>query len=269
MSHETRALSASARSDLLRFAKNLAREAGDILVRGYNKPRTVSHKGAIDLVTDTDLKSEKLIRRRISANYPDHEILAEEGGASETQTESPFRWVVDPLDGTTNFAHGYPVFCVSIALEFARQTVLGVVYDPLRDELFSAAQGDGGRLNRKRLKVSKTRTMQRALCATGFPYDMHTSNRDNLDNFNRVIKRAQGVRRGGSAALDLCYLAAGRFDVYWELKLSPWDTAAGALIAREAGANVTDLSGKSHQIEKKEILAANPTLSKQMLKLLR
>lgn len=264
-------LSTAASNRLFAFAIKIAYEAGAILKSGYNKPRAITHKGVIDLVTDTDIKSEKHICRRIQATYPDHAILAEEGGgggAGKKNTTSPFRWVIDPLDGTTNFAHGYPAFCVSIALEHNSKTIIGVVFDPLRDEMFSAALSGGAKLNRKKLSVTKVRKLEKALCATGFPYNMHTSKQDNLKNFKTVAKRVQGIRRGGSAALDLCYVAAGRFEAYWELKLAPWDSAAGALIAREAGAKVTDITGAPHNIQQERIIAANPILHKQLLKLI-
>ncbi|HSH00689.1 MAG TPA: inositol monophosphatase family protein [candidate division Zixibacteria bacterium] len=249
------------------FTENLAREAGAALASMYVRPRAVTKKGLIDLVTSADLKSERLIINRIQSNFPEHDILSEERGRIDR--DSPFRWVIDPLDGTVNFAHGYPQFCVSLGLQYDGESVVGVVCDPLRAELFSAVRGGGARLNGRRIQVTQAPTMVDALCGTGFPYDTHTSRRNNLANFGRVMKAAQDIRRGGSAALDLCYLACGRLDAYWELKLSPWDTAAGALIAREAGALVTDFSGAPHHIDKKEIAAANPILHKELLKLVR
>lgn len=249
------------------FTENLARDAGAALAAGFSRPRAVTKKGLIDLVTSADLKSERLIIKRIQAEFPEHAILAEERGRIDR--DSLFRWVIDPLDGTVNFAHGYPQFCVSLAVQHHGESVVGVVFEPLRAELFSAVRGGGARLNGRKIQVTKTRTMVDALCGTGFPYDTHTSRRDNLANFGRVMKAAQDIRRGGSAALDLCYLACGRLDAFWELKLSPWDTAAGALIAREAGAVVTDFSGAPHTIDKKEIAAANQILHKELLKLVR
>lgn len=251
----------------LAFAEKIAREAGKILRDGYTKPREITKKGKIDLVTSVDLKSEKLVVSRIKSAYPSHSILGEENARIEKN--SPFRWVIDPLDGTINFAHGYPAFCVSIGLQYNNASVVGVVYDPMRDELFSAILDSGARLNGKKIKIAQTADLVDALCATGFPYDTHESKNDNLGNFNRVMKAAQDIRRNGSAAIDLCYLACGRYDAYWEIKLSPWDTAAGFLIASEAGAVVTDFSGKPYTVESKEIAAANPTLHKQILPLLK
>lgn len=249
------------------FACELAGEAGGILSRGFSGSREASKKGRIDLVTKTDVASERHLARRIRKRFPEHDILAEENTRLERGRD--FRWVIDPLDGTTNFAHGYPVFCVSLALEYQGEVVVAVVYDPNRDEMFRSLRGRGASVGRRRLRVSACTKPENALCATGFPYDMHTSRQDNLANLRRVAKSTRGIRRGGSAALDLCYLAAGRFDAYWELKLSPWDTAAGVLIAREAGAVVTDFSGRRFSLEMKQIVAANPTLLRKIRSLLR
>ncbi len=257
------------------FACETALAAGKILRQAYGDgiggigsgTRRVKHKGMIDLVTSTDLRSEHIITSLIRKKYPAHGILAEESAEQERSTT--FRWIVDPLDGTTNFAHGYPSFCVSLALEYEGSTLVGVVYEPLRMELFKASVGRGAHLGKKRIRVSAVRTLKQALCATGFAYDTHISSRDNLANHRRVIKRAQGVRRGGSAALDLCYVACGRFDAFWELKLSPWDTAAGALIVEEAGGTVTGFRGKQFSNFKKEIVASNGLLHRSMLDIVR
>ncbi|MFQ5607857.1 MAG: inositol monophosphatase family protein, partial [Candidatus Zixiibacteriota bacterium] len=181
------------------FARDMAHEAGDVLRRGSSRPRNVSKKGKIDLVTNVDLASESLIVGRIKKRFPEHGILAEEN--TSKKTESPFRWLIDPLDGTVNFAHGYPHFCVSIALEYRNATRVGVVFDPLRNEMFSAALGRGARLNSRRIQITTPARLVDALCATGFPYDTHTSPKNNLANFGRIMKRAQDIRRGGSAAL--------------------------------------------------------------------
>jgi len=252
---------------LLSSARAIALRAGALLKRAYYRPRSIAHKGVIDLVTSADIASERLIVRSINKTFPTHGILAEE--RAEIETNSEFRWVIDPLDGTTNFAHGYPAFCVSIAVECAGVTIVGVVYDPLRDELFSATISGGAKLGRRRIQISGAKTLSKALCATGFPYDIHRTRKDNLANFARIIKRARGIRRGGSAALDISYVACGRFDFYWEMKLAPWDTAAAALIAQEAGATVSDFSGGPFAIDKKEIIAGVPAVYKEALPLIR
>ncbi len=249
------------------FACELSMEAGALLKRAYYRPRSISHKGPIDLVTSADIASEKLIVGKLKKKYPRHNILAEE--REEIISDSAIRWVIDPLDGTTNFAHGYPAFCVSIGVQCDGVAIAGAVYDPLRNELFSAIAGRGAWLRKKRIHISATKKLANALCTTGFPYDVHETGKDNLANFRRIIKQARGIRRGGSAALDLSYVACGRFDFYWEMKLSPWDTAAASLIAKEAGAKVTDFSGKPFSIEKKEIAAGVPALYKEALALIR
>ncbi len=249
------------------FARELCLEAGALLKRAYYRPRKIAHKGPIDLVTSADLASEKLIVRKIRDKFPEHSILAEE--REEIANDSEIRWVIDPLDGTTNFAHGYPAFCVSIGVQCQDVSVAGAVYDPLRDELFSAIANRGAWLGRKKIQISATKKLSNALCATGFPYDVHNTQKDNLANFRRIIKRARGIRRGGSAALDLSYVACGRFDFYWEMKLAPWDTAAATLIATEAGAKVTDFSGKPFSIEKKEVAAGVPAIHKTALALIK
>jgi len=250
----------------LRFAKEIALGAGDILSKGMKQRLEVKLKGRVDLVTEIDLRSEKFITRRISRVFPDHSILAEEGG--ETQKRSSHLWIIDPLDGTTNYVHGYPAFCVSIGLEVERKMVLGVIYNPVHKELFYAIKGKGSFLNRGRITVSKETKLANSLLATGFPYDIAETNIDNLDNFARMYKVARGIRRGGSAALDICYMACGRFDGFWELKLHPWDTAAGIVIVREAGGRVTRIDGGKYSIYDKSILASNGKIHRQMQKIL-
>lgn len=226
----------------------------------------IEHKGAIDLVTEVDLASEKLIREAISTYYPRHEILAEEGGLTESKSE--YRWIVDPLDGTTNYAHGYPMFCVSIALERGGETILGVVYDPMREELFSAEPGAGAALNNRAIRVSRTDQLMQSILSTGFPYDIRTSKLTNLDHWANFAMNAQALRRDGAAALDLCYVACGRFDGFWELSLSPWDTAAGALIVTEAGGRVTDFRGGRFSNYKPEVVASNGLIQDRMIEVL-
>jgi len=251
---------------MLNFAIQVAKDAGRLLRDRVGTRINVDHKGSINIVTDVDLASEKLIREAISTYYPRHQVLAEEGGLSESESE--YRWIVDPLDGTTNYAHGYPVFCVSIALECKGEIVLGVVYDPMRDELFTAEQGGGAALNNRPIRVSKTAELMQGLLSTGFPYDIKTSKLTNLDHWANFAMNAQALRRDGAAALDLCYVACGRFDGFWELNLSPWDTAAGALIVSEAGGRLTDFSGGAFSNYKPEIVASNGLVHDRMLEVL-
>lgn len=250
----------------MRLARRAALAAGDILRRGRQKQKRLRLKGRVDLVTQYDLRSEKVIIDRITKTFPQHAILAEERG--ENHKKSSYRWVIDPLDGTTNFAHGYPAFCVSIGLEVDGEMVLGVVYDPVHDELFHAVRGGGAFVNRRRIHVSEQRTLSRSLLATGFPYDIAESKIDNLDNFARMYKVAQGIRRGGSAAIDLCYVACGRFDGFWELKLHPWDVAAGMVIIQEAGGRVTDFHGRKSTIFDKDVIASNGRIHRRIQKIL-
>ena len=252
---------------MLKFAIRVAKDAGRLLRDRVGTRIDVDHKGSINLVTDVDLASERLIREAISTYYPRHEVLGEEGGLSESGSE--YRWVVDPLDGTTNYAHGYPIFCVSIALECKGEIVLGVVYDPMRDELFSAERGGGAALNNRPIHVSKTAELMQGLLSTGFPYDIKTSKLTNLDHWAHFAMNAQALRRDGAAALDLCYVACGRFDGFWELNLSPWDTAAGALIVTEAGGRVTNFSGGPFSNYEPEVVASNGLIHDRMLEVLK
>ena len=233
----------SEREAVRALAEEIARAAGAIQRARYETTLTVRTKSAsIDLVTEVDHACEALIVERIRAARPRDAILAEEGGG-EDLAGATWRWVIDPLDGTMNFAHGYPRFCVSIGVERGAVRTLGVVYDPLLDELYTAVRGRGAWLNGRRLRVSTTASLGEALLATGFAYDVRRSAVDNLDHFAALVKRSRAVRRDGSAALDLCYVAAGRLDGYWELKLLPWDVAAGLLIVEEAGGRTSDLRG--------------------------
>lgn len=248
------------------LAKQIALDAGRVLLKGFRKSLTIKHKGAVDLVTNMDLKSETMIYGAIRRHFPEDSILAEEGHSEDTG--SRYRWIVDPLDGTTNYAHGYPVWCVSIAVEGDGEIVAGVIYDPNLDEMFYAERGKKAFRNRKRIHVSSQTKLSDSLLATGFPYDIGTSKIDNLRNFGRMYKLTRGVRRGGSAAMDIAYTAAGIFDGFWELKLSPWDTAAGKIIAEEAGARITDFAGNDFDIFGKEIVCSNGKLLKEMLRVL-
>jgi myo-inositol-1(or 4)-monophosphatase len=252
---------------MLNFAIRVARDAGRLLRDRVGTRIDIDHKGSINLVTDVDLASERLIRETISTYYPRHEVLGEEGGLSESGSE--YRWIVDPLDGTTNYAHGYPMFCVSIALECKGEIVLGVVCDPMRDELFTAERGSGAALNNRPIHVSKTAELMQGLLSTGFPYDIKTSKLTNLDHWANFAMNAQALRRDGAAALDLCYVACGRFDGFWELNLSPWDTAAGALIVTEAGGRVTNFSGNPFSNYKPEVVASNGLIHDRMLEVLK
>jgi myo-inositol-1(or 4)-monophosphatase len=242
------------------FAVRTAKAAGRILLRGFGTGVRVEHKRReIDLVTEFDRRSEDLILGRIRKAFPEHRILSEESGAMGSGTQPV--WVVDPLDGTTNFAHNLPIFSVSIALREGGRTRLGVVYDPARKECFWAERGKGAYCNTARLRVTATAELGKSLLVTGFPYDAWSNPRNNLDLFAKFAVRTHGVRRLGSAALDLAYVAAGRFDGYWELGMAPWDVAAGGLIAEEAGARVTAMDGKpDYMAEPITIIAANPVL---------
>jgi len=240
--------------------------AGRLLLRNVSRHRLVHFKGKINLVTEMDLRSEKLIVARLRKLLPDASFLTEEGSAVEN--DSPYKWVIDPLDGTTNYAHTFPIWCVSIALEWRGEIVLGCVYDPNRDEMFTAVQDKPARLNGRLIHVSKRRRLDQSLLATGFPYDIQTSSINNLDHFVRFAKTARAIRRAGSAALDLCYLAMGRFDGFWELKLHPWDTAAATLIVKQAGGRVTDFRGKPFSIYSEHLLASNGAIHRQMIHVL-
>ena len=223
-------------------------------------------KGDIDLVTQADVASEKEIVAEIQYRFPDHSILAEESGIVEGS--SRFQWIIDPLDGTTNFAHGLGLFAVSIAFAVDGEPIIGTVLNPLTGELFSARKGHGATLNGARIAISETKTVADSLLVTGFPYDFKTMLRPLMHRFESCLKAARGVRRLGSAALDLCYVACGRFEGFWEQNLKPWDTAAGLVIAREAGASVTDFSGRAYTIDNAEILTTNGKIHDEMILLL-
>lgn len=261
-------IGSSQTAKILKAAKQYALDAGAILKQGFHKKKRIAYKGRIDPVTEFDLKSEKQLVSQIGRDFPGHAILAEEGSAADVKAESGYRWVLDPLDGTVNFAHGFPMYCVSVGVEYHGQLEVGVVFDPERNELFYASHGKGAFLNGRRIEVSQERRLDRALLATGFAYDIGTARRNNLGLFARMAKKAQGIRRPGSAALDLCWVAAGRMDGFWELKLYPWDTAAALVILAEAGGKYTRINGQKYSIDDKDLLASNGPLQKPMQKVL-
>jgi myo-inositol-1(or 4)-monophosphatase len=232
----------------------IAREAGALLMTHFRRRIGFEYKGDVDLVTEADRGSEALITDRIRSRWPRHDLLGEEG--ARVETGSDYRWYIDPLDGTTNFAHGFPVFCVSIALEHKGRRVAGVIYDPTRDELFAAEKGSGGWLNQRRIQVSKVTNMAECLCGTGFPSHKRHKN-PNIHFYHQITLRTHGVRRAGSAALDLAYVACGRLDAFWEFNLNPWDTAAGALLVEESGGKLTDITGGPWRLNSRETLATN------------
>lgn len=249
--------------DFLKVAVEAARVAGKIQLERRKHLGKLSYKGNINIVTEVDLLCEEKILAIIKNSFPDHSILAEEKG--ETRTGSDYKWIIDPLDGTTNYIHDFPCYCSSIALEIKGDLVIGVVYQPVLDELFIAQKGKGAFLNGDKISVSKSKLLKESLVATGFAYDVHDSDVDNINHFTNFIKRAQAVRRPGSAALDLCYVAAGRFDGFWELKLYPWDVAAGVLLVQEAGGKITNLEGESYSIYSKNVLANNGRIHREMV----
>lgn len=253
--------------DMLAVGTNAARKAGALLREQVGGVRQIDYKGEINLVTEMDRRSEQIIVETISGAFPDHAVVAEE--ETNIRNGSAYTWIVDPLDGTTNYAHGYPNFAVSIGLEHDGAIIIGVVYDPLRDELFTAVRGKGAFLNGKQIRVSAHDRLIRSLLATGFPYDRATHPENNLDYFAALLMASQEIRRSGSASLDLCSVAAGRLDGYWELKLHPWDVAGGSLIVREAGGMVSDFTGSGFSIHDKEILASNGLIHGQVLDILR
>ncbi|MBW1988946.1 MAG: inositol monophosphatase [Deltaproteobacteria bacterium] len=236
-------------------ALSAAREAGGILMDRLGKARVVRQKGAIDLVTEADLASEKAILERITGAFPDHAVLAEEKGSMAK--ESPYTWIVDPLDGTTNYAHRIPLFTISIAFAREADILFGLVYNPAMDELFRAEKGKGAFLNDEPITVSGVGELSNSLLVTGFPYNLATMLDELVERFGRCLAASQGVRRLGSAALDLCYVACGRFEGFWEQNLHPWDTAAGTLIVEEAGGRVTTFDKGPYTPYEKQILATN------------
>lgn len=248
----------------LSYVETLARQSGAILRAGYDKEHQVDYKGVIDLVTEVDHESEEFLLGEIQGDFPDHHIFSEESGVIQGSDESV--WYIDPLDGTVNYAHHIPIFCVSIAYASRGTLALGAVYDPMRDEMFLAERGKGAHLNGRPLRVSSATELQKSLLVTGFPYDAWNTPQDNFDNFVKFGKLSRGVRRLGSAALDLSYVAAGRFDGFWEMALNPWDVAAGGLIVEEAGGRVTSVNGEADFISPPQsVLACTPGIHAQML----
>jgi len=253
---------------VLDVAVEAAREAGMFLKSSVGKVKNIETKeGEVrNMVSEIDRGSEEIIINRIKRQFPSHAILAEESGAHDTSAE--YRWVIDPLDGTTNFLHEVPIFSVTIGVERMGEIVAGVVYDPNLDELFTAEKGSGSYLNGQRMRVSQTPELIHSLLVTGFPYDIARNPDHPADHFTNFLMEAQGIRRLGSAALDLSYVAAGRFDGFWEVQLQPWDMAAGVLFIREAGGRVTDFSGAPSTIFKKNVLASNGIIHDAMLRVL-
>lgn len=243
------------------------REAGQILIEKFGRKLNVSKKGDINLVTEADLASERYIVEKIKSHFPKHSLLAEESGTAVLDGNSAWKWIIDPLDGTTNFAHGYPCWCVTLALEHAGEVVIGVTFDPTRDEIFAAEKGKGATLNNKPIRVSETETLSEALLVTGFPYDFKQKE-DFAQNLTAFLLHSRGVRRDGSAAIDMAYVACGRFDGFWEEGLNPWDVAAGALLIEEAGGQVTYYDGAKFSIYRPPICASNGLIHRQMLEVL-
>jgi myo-inositol-1(or 4)-monophosphatase len=252
---------------LLDSAVAAAKKAGALLLGYVKSGFRIEHKTPINLVTDADHAAEQCVIDSIRRHFPSHGFLAEERGRTE-QSPSPFLWIIDPLDGTTNFAHGFPAYCVSIGLEYQGRCILGAVFDPSRNELFTAIEGRGAQLNGRAIHVSATPSLDNSLLVTGFAYDVRESPRNNLDHFVKFALKAQGLRRTGSAALDLCYVAAGRFDGFWEVKLNPWDMAGGSVIVREAGGHLTNFSGDDLSIYGQELVASNGHIHQAMLDVL-
>ena len=250
-----------------KHAIEIAVKAGKFIRSHLGKIKILGYKGEINLVTDIDKKSEDLIIKYLKKPFPRHEFLAEERGGSRAACD--YRWVIDPLDGTTNFTHGFPFFCVSIALEKGGSSILGVIYDPMREELFYAEKGKGAFLNKKRIQVSRTPKLKDSLLATGFAYNFKRARKSNIENFINFSLNSRAIRRAGSAALDLSYVACGRFDGFWELDLYPWDTAAGSLIVKEAGGKISKFLGKTYSHYDKELLASNGRIHSEMIKVLK
>lgn len=249
-------------NQFLEVAVETAREAGAMLRAEFSRPKRISYKGEVDIVTESDRRSEAMIVGRLRRHFPEHAIIAEEGSNSAA-AESRYCWHVDPLDGTTNFAHGYPCFAVSIGLTEDGEPIAGAVFNPVADEFFTAARGEGAYLNGKPIRVSSVEKLAHSLVATGFP--THQRKRSaNMEYYWEFTLRSHGVRRDGSAALDLCSVACGRFDAFWEFRLNSWDTAAGMLLVREAGGMVTDLAGRSYRPGGFDMLASNGRIHEEM-----
>lgn len=250
-----------------KVAREAAIAAGKILLEGYTREIRISYKGDIDLVTEVDWASEKEIIRHIRQSFPDHSILGEEGGIVAGPGNG--RWIIDPLDGTTNYTHHFPFFAISIGFESEGEVLYGLVYDPLRNQMFEAHREGGATLNRVPLSVSRTTSLSKSLLVTGFSSSKPDDpERDNLPFFNRLSRRVQGIRRTGSAALDLCYVGMGAVDGFWEIGLAPWDTAAGGLIVREAGGRTSDRKNARHELTSSMIVASNGHIHEEIITVL-
>jgi myo-inositol-1(or 4)-monophosphatase len=255
---------------LLATAVEAVLKAGAIQMAHFGRAMRVEKKGAINLVTEVDLEVERMFRAMVAERFPDHVVLGEEYQQGDRSAIPPgYCWVFDPIDGTTNFAHGLPIFCASLGLELAGERVFGAVYDPTRQELFTAERGGGAFLNGQRLRVSETRALIDAMLCTGFPYDVHSSRDEIVGLFGEFVGRARAVRRLGSAALDLCYVAAGRFDGFWEQRLHPWDTSAAALIIEEAGGRTSRFDGTPFQSRHDNLGATNGRVHHDLLDVIR
>jgi myo-inositol-1(or 4)-monophosphatase len=253
-------------NEIFQVAIAAAYQSGLILNKYFGQLKQVEKKGAIDLVTEADLLSEKTVKKIIQRQYPDHGIIAEESGVRTTNT--PYEWIIDPLDGTTNYAHQIPIFAVSIAFVINRYPVVGVVFNPVSQDLFTAIKGQGADYNRQSIKVSQTKLLSESVLVTGFPYNLREIINPLITRFSTCLQWAQAVRRLGAASLDLCFVASGRFEGFWEQNLKPWDTAAGMLIAQEAGANITNFSNEPYHYEMPEIVATNGFIHQELLRCL-
>jgi myo-inositol-1(or 4)-monophosphatase len=250
----------------LEVAEETAREAAKVLLENLGKVKEIEFKAKNSLVTEVDKLSEKIIISNIKKNFPTHDIFAEESG--KDLSDSDYLWLIDPIDGTTNYAHAYPFFSISIALEVKGEVIAGLVYDPVKDEMFTAEKGKGAFLNGEPISVSKSNEIKHSHVCTGFMHEVEWMVEANIRHFGNFIRRARAVRRDGSAALDLCYVACGRFDGFWELGLNPWDTAAAVLIVKEAGGHLCKFNGDAYSIYDKEILATNSIIDEQMMEIL-
>ena len=251
----------------LDFAEGLAKDCGKIISKNFRKNHTVKYKGPVDIVTEADAASQDYAVASIKKAFPSHSILAEEDNLN-VSNDSPFKWIIDHLDGTTNYAHGLPIFCFSAALEKDSEIIMGCAYNPISKEMFCAVKNGGAYLNGKKISVSKTTSFERSLLSTGFPYDKKVNPDNNLDHFRDISIEVRGIRRLGSAVLDICYVAAGFLDGYWELNLNPWDMASGSIIIKEAGGVVSDFCKGPLNIYKKRILASNGLIHDRMSKIL-
>ena len=256
-------MSAERASEFVSAIEPIAREAGELLMGYFARRVPIEYKGDADLVTAADRASEALIIDRLQARFPRHDLMGEEGARRETGSE--YKWYIDPLDGTTNFAHGFPVFCISMGLEHKGQLIAGVVYDPTRGEMFAAEKGSGAYLNQRRIYVSKTARLSESLLATGFPSHKRHKN-PNIHFYHQITLRTHGVRRAGSAALDLASVASGRYDGFWEFNLNPWDLSAGVLLVEEAGGHVTGFFGQPFRLEDRDVVASNGLIHADLLR---